>query len=93
MKIKLDENIGLAAAAFLRAAEHDVAMVRDQGLAGAPDDELFSVCAKEKRILIPFDRDFGHILRFPPHESAGIVVLDVVGRASPAQAFDRNTDV
>ncbi len=37
MKIKLDENVHGDVAAALAAQGHDVATVRDQGLAGRPD--------------------------------------------------------
>jgi hypothetical protein len=40
LKIKLDENFGLAAVRILREAGHDVATVFDQNLAGSIDHDL-----------------------------------------------------
>ena len=89
MKFKLDENIGRRGLDLLRRAGHDVVTVRDEGLAGAPDEEIFSVVVSESRALITLDYDFAQILRFPPHSSAGVVVLELGGRASLEALLDR----
>jgi Domain of unknown function (DUF5615) len=77
VRLKLDENIGRRGLELLRAGGHDVMTVRDQRLHGVSDDVLFDVCVAERRALVTLDRDFGQILRFPPEESAGIVMLDL----------------
>lgn len=64
----------------LRAAGHDVSTVSAQRMGGATDEQLFSACASEGRILITLDLDFSQVLRFPPARSAGIVVLSGPGR-------------
>lgn len=92
MKIKLDENIGTRGSKLLAERAHDVSTVRDQKLSGAPDENIFAVCAAEGRVLITLDRDFGEVLRFPPEQSAGIVILDLGPRASPQRLLDRLRD-
>ncbi|MFZ1416349.1 MAG: DUF5615 family PIN-like protein [Defluviicoccus sp.] len=62
MKIKLDENIGRRGAELLKAAGHDVMTVRDQDLCGVTDQTLFDICAREQRLLITLDHDFGQVL-------------------------------
>lgn len=82
MRIKVDENIGRSGVELLRSAGHDVMTVREQSLSGAADETIFRVCAAENRVLVTLDRDFGQVLRFPPSQTAGIVVLEVGGPAS-----------
>ena len=92
MKLKLDENIGDRGAELLRAAGHDVATVRAQGLGGTTDENLFAVCARERRVLITLDHDFGQVLRFPPEQSAGIVILETAPRAQADTILARVRD-
>jgi predicted nuclease of predicted toxin-antitoxin system len=82
VKFKLDENIGRRGRELLEADGHDVMTVREQNLRGVADEQLFKVCAAERRLLITLDRDFGHVLRFPPGQSAGIVILELGPRAT-----------
>lgn len=92
MKIKLDENIGRRGAELLRAAGHDVVSVRDQNLRGAPDETVFNICRGEGRVLVTLDHDFGQVLRFPPGQSAGLVILEPGARMTPQSLLDRLRD-
>ena len=74
MNFKLDENIGKRGTELLRTAGHDVVTMRDQGLQGADDEAIFKVCCAEDRALITLDHDFGHVMRFPPEVSHGLVI-------------------
>jgi Domain of unknown function (DUF5615) len=89
MHIKLDENIGRRGVELLKSAGHEVMTVRDQHLQGASDETLFSVCAREGRILITLDHDFGQVLRFPPTTSSGLVILEPGPRLAPQALLDR----
>jgi hypothetical protein len=82
VKLKVDENIGRSGIELLRKRGHDTMGVREQGLGGKPDGDVFEACVAEGRTLITLDRDFGQVPRFPPEGSAGIVVLDLGGPAS-----------
>lgn len=92
MHIKRDENIGRRGIELLRSAGHDVMTVRDQHLQGASDETLFSVCAREGRILITLDHDFGQVLRFPPETSSGLVILEPGARLAPQALRNRLQD-
>ncbi len=75
MKFKLDENLGTSAAKLFKNAGLDVETVPDEKLTGAPDDTIYSACIKENRCLITLDLDFSNVLRFPPYDTPGIIIL------------------
>jgi hypothetical protein len=82
VKLKVDENIGRRGIELLQQHGLDVMNVHEQGLGGAPDDQIFEACVSEGRTLVTLDRDFGQVPRFPPGRGAGIVVIDLGGPAS-----------
>ena len=75
MTFKLDENLGTKTKRLFLAAGHDVQTVRDQGLSGCSDERLYELCCAEKRCLVTLDMDFADVVRFPPAESKGIVII------------------
>lgn len=81
--VKLDENVPDSVAGLLRAAGHDVALARDQQLAGANDERILTVAASEARTLVTLDRDFTNILRHPPAPTAGIIVIRLQDQTLP----------
>lgn len=80
MKVKLDENVGEAGAAFLTSAGIDVATVAEQHLLSAPDADIVRVCTAEGRCLVTLDKDFSDPVRYPPRHFAGIIVVRLPGR-------------
>ena len=62
MRFLFDNALSPCLAEGLRDAGHDAVHVRDLGLAGATDDELFKLAAKEDWVLLSRDTDFGTIL-------------------------------
>ena len=93
MRFKLDENLSQSVAALFRGSGHDALTVRDQGLQGAPDEEVFNLSAREDRVLVTLDRDLGQVLRFPPKASAGIIVIEVGPRASHRSLLERTREL
>ena len=75
MKLKLDENVDARHGAVLRQAGHEATTVRDQGLYGTEDDDLFTHCTTEGYVLVTLDLDFSNILRYPAEKTPGLVVL------------------
>ena len=75
MRFKLDENLPVEFASLFRRSGRDAVTVLDQGLGGARDPELASVCSEEGRVLVTFDTDFSDIRTYPPKASSGIIVL------------------
>ena len=75
MKWKLDENLGSRTVHLFLKAGHDAETVLQEELSGSSDETLFEVCVREDRCLLTLDIDFADVLRFPPHQTAGIAVL------------------
>jgi predicted nuclease of predicted toxin-antitoxin system len=82
--VKLDENVPDSVAGILRQGGHDVALARDQDLVGAGDDRVLMVASEEGRILVSLDRDFANILRHPPEQAGGIIVIRLHEQTLPA---------
>lgn len=85
----VEESLLRAVTRELQTAGHDVTDVRDVGLRGAPDENVFALACSEERILISGDVDFANTLRFPPGSHAGIVVLRLPNEWSPAARANR----
>lgn len=81
--VKLDENVPDLAATILRQAGHDVALAREEQLAGAPDSHVLTVARNEGRVLISLDRGFANVLQHPPEATAGIVVIRLHAQTLP----------
>ena len=75
LRVKLDENVPVEAAALVRAAGFDCHTVYDEALAGAPDPDVAAACAREGRILVTLDLDFSDVRAYPPGTHPGIIVL------------------
>ena len=76
-KFLIDEDMPRSVAVVLRQAGHAAEDVRDVGLRGRGDQEIFDYAQAQGAILITADKGFSNILRFPPGTHAGIVVVRV----------------
>jgi len=86
LKLKLDEHLGRRLQGLLQAEGHDVLTVRDQGLGGFSDDDLFPIVSGEGRVLITLDRAFGDHRVIRPTPNSGVILL----RAPTKAAADVN---
>lgn len=75
MRFLANENFPGAAVAALKAAGHDVAWVRIAA-PGAADREVLAWAAREERVLLTFDKDFGELARGAAlPRTCGVVLL------------------
>ncbi len=75
MKTKLDETLFLRLADLLNGLGHDVYTVRDEGLIGHADSEIWEAAQKESRFLITQDLDFSDSRKFVPGSHHGILLV------------------
>ena len=87
MKVKLDENVTVAAGALLSGQGHDVDAVPSEGLTGAADVVVMRACRSDDRMLVAFDVGFGDIRAYPPDSHPGIVLLRITDQR-PDSTFD-----
>lgn len=75
MKFLADMGVSPRVVAWLRAAGHDVADLREQGLQRLPDADVFAKAVAENRVLLTFDLDFGEIVGLGFQAGASVIVF------------------
>ena len=76
MKLLLDQNLSPATAQFLKDIGLDAYDIREKGLSGASDEQIYAHAAKENLILVTFDIAFSR--RYISERGlAGLILLRV----------------
>jgi predicted nuclease of predicted toxin-antitoxin system len=84
LRFLADENFPRAAVAALEAAGHDIVWVR-LAAPGAADADVLAAAARESRILLTFDKDFGELAaRSALSPGCGVVLFRVPAPSSDA---------
>jgi len=85
VKLLLDANLSPEVARILREAGHDPLHVGDIGLLSAPDPEILQAAAKEERILLTADADFGALLALGALASPSVLLLRSADHLRPVE--------
>jgi predicted nuclease of predicted toxin-antitoxin system len=88
MRLLANENIPAVAVTALVADGHDVAWVRTAA-PGIADSEVLAWAAREGRILLTFDKDFGELARIAKLPSSCGVILFRVPAPPPGEIGPR----
>jgi predicted nuclease of predicted toxin-antitoxin system len=75
VKFLADENVYAPIIRYLRSVGHEVLDIRETPHSGASDDEIFRKAVEEKLTILTMDKDFVRMLRFPPDQCHGIIVV------------------
>lgn len=75
MRIKVDENLSVVIARELRSLGHDAEHVRDEGLTGAPDPEVWAAAQREQRFLITQDVRFTDLRVLGRESHSGLLLI------------------
>lgn len=84
-KFIIDEDMPRSTGKILEEHGYNVKDVRDYGLRGAEDEEIFEFAQEEKSVILTGDTGFGNILRFPLGNHFGIVVTHFPNEVSSGE--------
>ncbi len=85
MKLLLDANLSPRVARLLKEAGHDAIHVADIGLLTATDPMILRAAAKEERILLTADSDFGALLALGSLASPSVLLLRSADHLRPSE--------
>ena len=68
-------GVSITTVEALRAADHDALHLREEGLIRLPDPEIAVKAARESRIVLTFDLDFGDILAAARSDAPSVIIF------------------
>jgi predicted nuclease of predicted toxin-antitoxin system len=74
VKLLVDVGVGRVVEKWLASAGHDVLAVRNLN-AAMKDHEVLAIAARDRRVVITMDKDFGELVIRSRKDHAGILLL------------------
>jgi len=84
MRFLVDNSLSPRLVVALREVPHDAVHVRDLGLALMDDETIFAAAAREHRIIVAQDTDFGTILAMSRDRYPSVILLRCRAKSTEA---------
>jgi predicted nuclease of predicted toxin-antitoxin system len=84
-KFLIDENMPRSTAQAIRLLGHEALDVRDCGLRGRSDSEVYAFAQRQRAILLTADLGFGNILHCPLGSHCGVVIAHYPNELSSSE--------
>ena len=88
MKLLADENVAGDVVSLLRQQGQDVAWIR-QDSPGSADEDVLARSAREQRLLVTFDKDFGELVWRAGQDASAGVILFRISMSSSSEVASR----
>lgn len=85
LKFVIDEDMPRSTARTLKAKGFEALDVRDCGLRGQSDEEVFKFAQREKATILTGDMGFANLLRYPIGSHVGIVIAHFPNEMSTSE--------
>lgn len=83
MRFLADMGVNVRVVEWPRREGHDASHLRDEGLHGLPNGDVFVKAIAENRIVLTFDLDFGEIAALTAGRKASVVVFRLHNTRTP----------
>ena len=75
MHVVLDENVSLEATRRLETMGYQVISIARSSSRGISDQKVFALAVEKQGLLVTRDTHFTNPIRFPAHETSGIIYI------------------